>query len=87
MALAANATFTLTDYTIPDSGVQLHFVCANPGPSQVTDYIIVLTDTEISSVSTVADFKALVTTKLQRRYRTTALSTKLDGMVGQSVTI
>jgi hypothetical protein len=87
MGLAANATMTFTRYEVTDTGVDLIFVCPNPGGGEPSEYKVNLTDAEIASVSTTPQLKTLVTTKLSRRYRATGLSTKLDALIGQSVVI
>lgn len=87
MTLAANAVMTFTDYQVTDQGILFHFVCANPGPGQPSDYYVLVTDTELAGVSTQQQLVTLVTGKLQRRFRATGIATKLDPLVGQSITI
>lgn len=85
--LTANATMVFQGYEVTDTGIQMHFLCPAPGPGENSDWYIFLTDAEISAVTTVAQFKTLVLTKLQRRYRASGIATKLDQMIGQSVVI
>lgn len=87
MPLAANATFNFDSYTIEDTGLRMHFTCPNPGAGQVTDYNVLLLDSEISALSTTTDFRNLVASKLARKYRATSLSTKIDSFIGQSFTV
>jgi len=87
MALTTNASMTFTRYDVTDAGIALWFTCDNPGGGMPSDYQVSLTDAELAGVSTVAQLKTLVTTKLSRRYRATGISTKLDALIGQSVVI
>ena len=74
-------------YRVEDGGIRLHFVCANPGPGQVSDYFVLLTDAELSSVSSQGQLRSLVESKLKRSLRATGIASKLDQFIGQSVTI
>lgn len=87
MAVQANATFTFIDYEMRDDGVNMHFVCANPGPGQASDYYILLTDADVAGVTTQNQLKTLVTSKLQRKIRASGFASKLDPFVGQAVTV
>ena len=88
MSLQLNATMTFTDYQIQDSGIKLHFVCLEPGGGgEPTDYYTFVSDSEINSITNVSTGVALVTSKLQRQYRATSLTTKLDTLIGRSVVI
>jgi hypothetical protein len=85
--LNPNVEFVFTEYTIRDGEIVLFFVCTNPGPGMISNYSVVVTDTELSNISTQAQFLNLVTTKLQRKYRGSNIATKLDSFIGRSVTI
>ena len=94
MAINANAVLTFAifpewerAYQIEDGGIRLHFVCANPGPGQVSDYFIFLTDADLAAVTSQAQLRTLVETKLRRALRATGIASKLDQFVGASVTI
>lgn len=87
MALANNAVMVFTDYAITDDGIGLHFVCGNPGAGQPSDYTIELTDTELAGVVTALALKNLATDKLNRKFRSANIASKLDAIVGQSITI
>ena len=94
MAINANAVLTFavfpeweSAYRIEDGGIRLHVVCANPGPGQVSDYFIFLTDADLAAVTSQAQLRTLVETKLKRALRATGIGTKLEPFVGQSVTI
>lgn len=87
MPLTANATLTFTAYQIAESGVVMDFVCSDPGPGMATDWSITLTDTDLSVVTTGAQFRTLVQTRLSRLIRGTGLASKLDSLIGQSVTV
>jgi hypothetical protein len=79
--------FTFVDYEVKDSGVTMHFVCLNPGAGRTTDYYIDLTDADVAGVSTQLQLKNLIVQKLQRKLKATGFSTKLDPLIGQSVSI
>lgn len=85
--LAANATMVFTDYQIKDEGLELHFVCPNPGAGEASDYYVLATDAELSVITKVSEFKTLIVNKLQRKLRAANLASKLDPYVGQSVVI
>jgi len=87
--LQANAVMTFMDYFIDGDGVHLHFVCNNPGSAgaQVNDYTITLTFAEVSGITTQQSAVTLVTGRLQRDFRASGIGSKLDGLIGQSLTI
>jgi hypothetical protein len=69
----------------PYAGVKMNFTCPDPGPGQVSNYTITLTDTELSAVTNQAQLQNLVISKLGRRIRATNIASKLDQFIGQSV--
>jgi hypothetical protein len=89
----ANATFTFDRYDINDNGINLTFLCANPGPGNESYWTVRITDAELATVRTdtqahtLADVRALAVAKLQRRIRGSSIANLLDGAIGQSVTI
>ena len=92
--LKTNATVTFAvfpewdaAYLVEDGGIRLHFICVDPGPGQVSDYFILLTDTDLAAVVNQAQLRTLVETKLKRTLRATGIASKLDAFIGQSVTI
>jgi hypothetical protein len=93
MGLKVNAEMIFQGYEILDGGINLHFLCLDPSDGQPTDagvptdYYVLITDTELSTISTAAQFKTLVITKLQRKLRATGIANKLDALVGQKVVI
>lgn len=87
MPLATNATMTFTDYETGDEGITLHFVSPNPGPGQVSDYFILLTDADLATITTQLQLKNLVETKLKRKLRANGIAAKLDPFIGQSLII
>ena len=94
MTLNENAVMTFQSpdgvtpaYQVTDDGIMMWFVCGDPGPNMPTGYSVLVTDAELAGISTTAQLKTLVTTKLQRKYRATGISTKLDSLIGQSITI
>lgn len=87
MPIASNATFTFTGYTPTDNGVEMTFVCSNPGPGQRTDYTISLTDSELAAITTQLELKNLVQTKLNKKIRAAGIASKLDGFIGQTLIV
>jgi len=87
MPLQNNATMIFISYEIQDGGIQLHFVCPNPGAGEPNDYYILLTDDELTTVGTVQQLKTLVEGKLQRKLRAVGIATKLDTFIGQSLVV
>ena len=68
-------------YVVTDDGVQMGFV----GP--LGTYTIRVTDAELAAVANLAQFRALVTAKLQRKVQAAGIAARLDRLVGQSVSI
>jgi hypothetical protein len=87
MPLQANAIMTFVGYRIEGTGLTMQFVCSNPGGGEPSDYDVFLTDAEVTGTANLAALKTLVTTKLNRKYRATGLATKLDPLIGQTITI
>ena len=87
MALRVNATMRFDSYTVEDNGIQFHFVCIDPGPGMNSDYYVLVTDAELTGVTSQAQLASLITTKLQRRYRATGAASKLDPFIGQTLVI
>jgi len=88
MPLAANAIMTFVGYDIIETGgISMKFVCSNPGGGEPSDYTVFITDAELTGTANLAALKTLVTDKLKRRYRATGLSTKLDPLIGSTITI
>lgn len=87
MPLALNAIMTFASYEVEDTGTRLRFVCANPGGGEPSDYSVFLTDADLAGISSTSALKALVTSKLNRQYRSAGIATKLDALIGQSITI
>ena len=87
MALRTNATLTFMDYNVDDVGIHMHFVSPDPGAGQPSDYFILLTDAALAGVTTNANLRNLVETKLKRAFRAQGIATKLDPFLGQSLVI
>lgn len=81
------ADFTFLGYTVEDAGIEMEFVNPFPGPGKPTNYTIRLTDNELAGVTTPAQLRTLVTTKLQRKVQASGIASKLDAFIGQTVTI
>lgn len=81
------ADLTFLRYEVQDDGVVLEFVNFSPGPGKPTNYTIKLTDAELSGVTTLPQLRTLVTAKLQRKIQASGVATKLDGLIGATVTI
>lgn len=87
MALKTNATLQFTSYEVKNDGINLGFTCFDPGPGESNNWFVFVTDTELSGVSNLSQFRTLVLTKLQRKYRAYGVASKLDSLIGQEVTI
>jgi len=85
--LKTNATMVFASYDVQDEGIQLHFVCPDPGGGEASDYSCLLTDAELASITTLAELKALAKTKLERKLRAATIATKLDPLIGQSLVV
>jgi hypothetical protein len=87
MALKPNAVLVFTRYDVTDTGVRFHFVCHDPGPGEVSDYPVFLTDAEMAAVTSLATFNAALLAKLKRYWRAEGIASKLDGLIGRSITL
>lgn len=87
MPLNSNANMQFIDYEVTDTGISMHFLCNNPGAGMNSDYHVLVTDAELATITTQAQLKTLVTGKLQRKLRAVGIATKLDNLIGQSITI
>lgn len=78
---------TFTGYTVLDAGTQLQFVSPDPGPGRPSDYAVLVTDAEMAAVTTAQQLRDLVLAKLQRKLLAALVASRLDGFLGQSVTL
>lgn len=81
------ATLTFTGYEVDDASVRLTFLNPDPGPGRASEYTIAVSDAELAAVTTAAQLRTLVTAKLQRKLQAANIASKLDGFIGQPVTI
>lgn len=81
------ASFTFLGYDVQDTGIELEFANFTPGPGLPTNYTILITDAEIAGVSTLSQLRTLVIGKLRRKLQAEGIATKLDPLIGLSVTI
>lgn len=87
MSLRPSAVLQFLDYAVDDVGWHLHFVCADPGPGEPSDYYILLTDSDLSGVTTMNQALNLIQTKCNRKFRAAVNGTKLDALIGQTLTV
>lgn len=87
MALRPTATLTFSGYEVSDDGIIMRFVCLLPGPGEPTDYFILLSDVDLATVTTQLQLRTLVQSKLDRKLRAAGIASKLDGFIGQSLTV
>lgn len=87
MALRANAVLTFNRYEVTDTGVRFHFVCADPGPGEQSDYPVFLTDAEMATITSLATFQSALLAKLKRHWRADGIASKLDSLIGRSITL
>lgn len=81
------ADFQFLRYEVEDTGVLLEFLNSDPGPGLPSNYAIRFTDTEFSSVTTQLQLRNAVQAKLRRKLQAEGIASKLDGFIGQTVTI
>ena len=87
MALKPNASMVFTRYEIERDGVVLWFVCPDPGAGEPSDYAIYFTNAELAAVTDLASFQTACLTKLKRVYRAEGIATRLDGLIGRTLTL
>lgn len=83
------ANLTFIKYEVTDEGVDLTFLDANPAASGRTAsyYMVAVTDAELAVVTTAVQLRTLVIGKLSRKLHASGIASKLDGFIGQTVTI
>jgi hypothetical protein len=87
MAIQANATLTFSDYAVTDEGIGFHFVCTAPGPGEPSDYYVAMTDAELAATANAAALRTALTAKLGRKLRASGIASRLDGLIGQNLTV
>lgn len=87
MPLNPNAVLTFASYAVEHGGVRFHFVCANPGAGQASDYYVFVTDAEMATITSVATFGSLLLAKLKRQERADGIASKLDSLIGRTITL
>lgn len=87
MALKANAVMKLDHYKVGDDGIHLFFFCADPGPGEENEWMILITDADLAGVTTNPQLRQLVLDKFARKIRGQNIATKLDAFIGQNVTV
>lgn len=87
MALKPNASLTFTRYEVTDTGVRFWFVCPDPGPGEQSDYSVLLTDAEMGAITSIATFQSALLAKLKRYWRAEGIASKLDSLIGRSITL
>lgn len=82
------ADFTFLGYAVDDEGIEMKFVNYFPPAEKPNNYLTIrVTDTELSAITSAAQLRTLVTTKLQRKVQASGIASKLDAFIGQTVTI
>lgn len=76
---------TFSSYEMTDAGIALHFTIDDPGAGRPTEWTVPVSDAEITAVTTLAEFRALVVAKLQRKVQAAGFATKLDPLIGRTV--
>ena len=87
MALRTNAVMAFVGYEVVDDGIAFRFVCGDPGGGEPSDYYVFMTDAELAAVTTAAQLRTALTTKLGRKLRATGIASKLDSFIGSTITI
>lgn len=87
MALKPNASLTFTRYEVTDTGVRFWFVCPDPGPGEQSGYSVFLTDAEMGAITSLATFNSALLAKLKRYWRAEGIASKLDSLIGRSITL
>ena len=74
-------------YLVEDAGIRLTLTCADPGPGEPNHYSVFITDTELAAATTTAQRRTLGETKLKRCLRADGIASRLDPLIGQSITV
>lgn len=81
--LQPGARLVLSDYLTDDEGVVIHFVSPNPGPGQASDYYLRLTDADLTGAVTDVALRALINTKLRKKFRAVGVAVKIDPLINE----
>jgi hypothetical protein len=87
MALKPNAQLVFTAYEVRYNGVLMHWVCYDPGPGEPSDYEVFVTDAEWVTITDLQSFNTLLSAKLKKLYRAEGISTRLDPLIGRTLTL
>lgn len=82
---------TFTSYEVQDTGVNFRFSVPDPDATITgvpqSDWYVFMTDAEINATATVAALRTAVTAKLTRKFRKQGISTRLDPLIGSTITV
>lgn len=81
------ANFQFLRYEVEDTGILMEFLNSAPPPEGASIYAIRFTDAELSAVTTQLQLRNAVLGKLRRKLQAEGIASKLDGFIGQTVTI
>ncbi len=88
MPLPVGATMTLVEYAVIDDGIVFRFLCVNPGAGMPSYYDVLMTDAELTATTTQPQLRNALTTKLQRKFQAASgIATRIDPLIGQTLTI
>ena len=85
--MRSNVSLMFVSYMVTVDGILLRFRSPDPGPGEASELEILLTDTELAGVTTQLQLRNLVQTKLERQIRATGIASKLDPLIGQTLTV
>ena len=87
MALKPNAQLKFVGYKVTHAGLEFTFLAPDPGEGEESFYVIFGTDAELAAVASIATFNTFVLDKLKRLVRANGIASKLDSMIGRSITL
>ena len=88
MALKPNASLIFDHYeVVATGGIVMTFLCHDPGPGENYYWSIFVTDAELATVTDLSTFQTLVLDKRNRLVRASGIASKLDTLIGRTVTL
>ena len=75
-----------TGYDVTDTGIRFAFE-ENVTGNNMLEAAVFMTDAELAAITSQAQLRTALTTKLQRQVNKAGIAAKLDPLIGQSITI
>lgn len=87
--LPAGKLLVLQGYTVDPAanGIQLHFVCSDPGPGLPTDYYLFMPHDELEGATNLTQLRTLINGRIDRYIGTDAVIDRVNQITGETFTV